>query len=95
MSVYRNRAARPYWPSVVPQLTTIIFGGRPPYKRNAVVCYFTQGLAISNCDKIRSVHNGFSRPESFLSDGEGEGGEQGDAFHFVAYVPHGGKVRTL
>lgn len=54
---------------------------------------FAQGLAISNSETIRSVHNGFSRQEPFITDGKDHGGENQDAFHFVAFVPFNGKVR--
>lgn len=53
---------------------------------------FSQGLAIGNSETIRSVHNGFSRQEPFFNDGKDDGGKKEDAFHFVAYLPHGEKV---
>ncbi|CAB1115316.1 unnamed protein product [Ectocarpus sp. CCAP 1310/34] len=54
-----------------------------------------KGLAISNSETIRSVHNGFSSQEPFVTDGKDDGGENQDAFHFVAFVPFNGKVFEL
>eukprot|EP00903_Cladosiphon_okamuranus_P011874 g11155.t1 len=54
-----------------------------------------KGLAISNSEKIRSVHNMFSRQEPFFSEDKENDGKKEDAFHFVAYVPHDGKVFEL
>eukprot|EP00752_Nemacystus_decipiens_P018534 g16617.t1 len=54
-----------------------------------------KGLAISNSETIRSVHNGFSRQEPFFNDGQDPGGKKEDAFHFVAYLPHKNKVFEL
>eukprot|EP00903_Cladosiphon_okamuranus_P022567 g20762.t1 len=54
-----------------------------------------KGLAISNSETIRSVHNGFSRQEPFFNDGQDAGGKKEDAFHFVAYLPHEEKVLEL
>ncbi|CAN0037230.1 unnamed protein product, partial [Scytosiphon promiscuus] len=53
------------------------------------------GLAIGNSETIRSVHNGFSRQEPFFSDDKDDRRENEDSFHFVAYVPHDGKVFEL
>lgn len=53
----------------------------------------TRGLAISNQDTIRQVHNSFARQSSF--DFDKEGGDKEDSFHFVAYLPHKGKVYEL
>lgn len=56
---------------------------------------YTQGLAISNSETIRAVHNGFSRQEPFFNDGQDGGGKKEDVFHFVAYLPHEDKASWL
>lgn len=66
-----------------------------PLNGPAALVLSAQGLAISNSETIRSVHNGFSRQEPFVTDGKDDGGENQDAFHFVAFVPFNGKVRYL
>lgn len=53
-----------------------------------------KGLAISNVDPIRKAHNSFRQHSSFEvvhdKDSKGE-----DAFHFVGYICHEGKVYEL
>mmetsp|Transcript_19379 Transcript_19379/g.45453 ORF Transcript_19379/g.45453 Transcript_19379/m.45453 type:complete len:375 (+) Transcript_19379:55-1179(+) len=53
-----------------------------------------KGLAISNSEPIRTAHNSFHRQSSFEivqdKDSKGE-----DAFHFVGYVCHEGRVYEL
>eukprot|EP01135_Chromosphaera_perkinsii_P004201 Nk52_evm20s271 gene=Nk52_evmTU20s271 len=56
-----------------------------------------KGVSISNSDLIRNVHNSFARPESFLIDDAAKnhsGGDE-DVFHFIAYVPIGGRLYEL
>ncbi|KAJ3126358.1 hypothetical protein HK098_007622 [Nowakowskiella sp. JEL0407] len=53
----------------------------------------TKGWAISNSDQIRLVHNSFAKPDPFLIEATGEGGE--DAFHFISYVPIDGVLWEL
>uniref|UniRef100_A0A5S6R324 Ubiquitin carboxyl-terminal hydrolase n=1 Tax=Trichuris muris TaxID=70415 RepID=A0A5S6R324_TRIMR len=54
----------------------------------------SRGLCLTNCEKIRSVHNSFSRPLLFELDTIGKREEQ-DVYHFVTYVPKGGRVFEL
>jgi len=54
----------------------------------------TRGLALSNQDTIKAVHNSFARVSSFdfVQDKDDD---KEDAFHFVGYVPYKGKVWEL
>lgn len=53
-----------------------------------------KGLAISNDETIRTVHNSFSRQTSFDFVHDDKDDKE-DAFHFVGYVPFKGKVYEL
>jgi ubiquitin carboxyl-terminal hydrolase L5 len=56
------------------------------------------GEAIGSHDLIRNAHNAFAKPDPFVMDPEdrkNRGGKKEDVFHFVAYLPHGGKVYEL
>ncbi|CAF3322445.1 unnamed protein product [Rotaria socialis] len=53
-----------------------------------------RGLALSNSDKIRYVHNSFARQQLFEFDSRDEKKDE-DAFHFIAYVPFNGRVYEL
>ncbi|CAB3405419.1 unnamed protein product [Caenorhabditis bovis] len=53
----------------------------------------TRGLCLSNCEEIRKVHNSFARQTLYELDQKGESSE--DNYHFVTYVPVGGKVYEL
>lgn len=53
-----------------------------------------RGEALSNSELIREVHNSFARSSPFVDETEKEG-EEGDAFHFIAYLPHGGRLYEL
>lgn len=50
-----------------------------------------KGEAISSSAEIRTVHNKFARPDSFLQEGKNYSiykHQQEDVYHFVAYIPH-------
>lgn len=53
-----------------------------------------RGLTLSNSDKIRDVHNSFSRQQLFEFDSRDEKKEE-DAFHFIAYIPFKGRLYEL
>lgn len=54
-----------------------------------------KGISIGNSHPIRTVHNSFAKTEPFVIDKNNYKGEKEDAFHFIAYVPHKGKVYEL
>lgn len=53
-----------------------------------------RGEALSNSELIREVHNSFARSSPFVDETEREG-DEGDAFHFIAYLPRNGKLYEL
>ncbi|KAF6274862.1 ubiquitin C-terminal hydrolase L5 [Rhinolophus ferrumequinum] len=53
-----------------------------------------KGLALSNSDVIRQVHNSFARQQMFEFDAKTSAKEE-DAFHFVSYVPVNGRLYEL
>jgi len=56
----------------------------------------SRGLAISNNDRIRDVHNSFARAEPFLNEQvKAANAEKEDAHHFIAFLPFNGKVYEL
>uniref|UniRef100_A0A915L016 Ubiquitin carboxyl-terminal hydrolase n=1 Tax=Romanomermis culicivorax TaxID=13658 RepID=A0A915L016_ROMCU len=54
----------------------------------------SRGLALSNAEKIRKVHNSFSRQQIFEIE-DVKIPEKEDNFHFIAYVPVKGYVYEL
>ena len=54
-----------------------------------------KGLALSNSDEIRSIHNSFARQSIFEFDSKVQNKEDEDIFHFVAYVPIKGRIYEL
>ena len=54
-----------------------------------------KGLALSNSEEIRSVHNSFARQSIFEFDSKMQNKEEDDIFHFVAYVPINGRIYEL
>ena len=53
-----------------------------------------RGLAIGNSEKIRLVHNSFHPAQSLVLD-TSSGDKDGEAFHFIAYVPASGGLYEL
>jgi len=53
-----------------------------------------KGLALSNSDTIRSVHNSFARHTVFEFEQKNSSKEE-DVFHFVGYVPIDGRLYEL
>jgi len=54
-----------------------------------------RGLSLSNSKEIREAHNSFSRPDTFETPDDFSKEEEGDAYHFVAYLPYKGKIYEL
>jgi len=53
-----------------------------------------KGLALSNCDLIRKVHNSFARQQLFEFDGKSASKED-EVFHFIGYIPIDGRLYEL
>ncbi|XP_073500205.1 ubiquitin carboxyl-terminal hydrolase isozyme L5 isoform X3 [Phyllobates terribilis] len=53
-----------------------------------------KGLALSNSEVIRQVHNSFARQQMFEFDAKSSTRDD-DAFHFVSYVPVNGRLYEL
>ncbi|XP_022200069.1 ubiquitin carboxyl-terminal hydrolase isozyme L5 [Nilaparvata lugens] len=56
-------------------------------------CYL-KGLALSNSQKIRSVHNSFARQTLFEFDSK-SASKDDETYHFVGYVPIDGRLYEL
>lgn len=54
----------------------------------------TKGMVVGNSEVIRAAHNSFGPQQQFILD-QDPGAEKEDPFHFVAYIPHNGKVYEL
>ncbi|EGG12869.1 uncharacterized protein MELLADRAFT_54572, partial [Melampsora larici-populina 98AG31] len=54
----------------------------------------TRGEVLTNSEKLRTVHNSFSRPNPFHSD-EPQSLTSEDAYHFITYIPVQGKLYEL
>ena len=52
-----------------------------------------KGLALSNSEVIRKVHNSFSRQQVFEYDEKAQKSE--DSYHFIGYVPIDGRLYEL
>lgn len=52
-----------------------------------------KGLSISNSHTIRDVHNSFSQQSGYIVSQDQR--EEGDAFHFISYVPINGRLYEL
>lgn len=53
-----------------------------------------KGLALSNSDQIRTVHNSFSRQTLFELDNKNSNKDD-EVFHFIGYIPIEGRIYEL
>ncbi|GAA6003822.1 hypothetical protein JCM10207_006424 [Rhodosporidiobolus poonsookiae] len=52
----------------------------------------TRGWTLSNSEKLREVHNSFARSDPFHLEEHRPDDASEDAYHFIAYLPIGGKL---
>lgn len=55
---------------------------------------YNKGLALSNSEQIRTVHNSFSRQTLFELDNKNANKDE-DVFHFIGYIPVNGRLYEL
>lgn len=53
-----------------------------------------KGMSLTNADRLREVHNSFARQSMFEFDSKAAEKDD-DVYHFVAFVPHKGRVYEL
>lgn len=54
-----------------------------------------KGLALSNSDTIKEVHNSFARQSMFEFEDKPPKSKDDDVFHFIAYMPIDGRLYEL
>ena len=55
-----------------------------------------RGIALDEVKRVRTAHNSFARPEPFVFEDKSKRYvDDDDAFHFIAYVSHGGMLYEL
>lgn len=54
----------------------------------------TKGMVVGNSDVIREAHNSFAPQQQFVMEGSSSV-EKEEPFHFIAYIPHEGRVYEL
>lgn len=52
-------------------------------------------MSIGEFEALRTVHNSFAKPEPFVITNDKKPKKEGEAFHFISYVPFKGKLYEL